>query len=81
MVEVGAGVADHFVSGRRIDVTGTSIGKGFSGAMKPTLAVCGHHTVSISHRSHGSTGQCQIPVASSKVRRWPVSMVTSKSPR
>jgi len=64
MVEVGAEIsADHFVSGQRIDVTGTSIGKGFSGAMKRHNfgGLRASHGVSISHRSHGSTGQCQDP--------------------
>jgi large subunit ribosomal protein L3 len=55
--------AAHFVAGQRIDVSGTSLGKGFAGSMKRhnfggTRAT---HGVSISHRAHGATGQCQDP--------------------
>ncbi|MEP6344141.1 MAG: 50S ribosomal protein L3 [Maricaulaceae bacterium] len=55
--------ADHFVPGQKIDATGTSIGKGFAGAMKRHNfgGLRATHGVSISHRSHGSTGQCQDP--------------------
>ncbi|MFB0923554.1 MAG: 50S ribosomal protein L3, partial [Alphaproteobacteria bacterium] len=54
---------EHFVSGQFVDVTGTSIGKGFAGAMKRHhfKGLRATHGVSISHRSHGSTGQCQDP--------------------
>ncbi len=64
LLEVGDFVtADHFVSGQKVDVVGTSVGKGFAGSMKRhnfsgTRAT---HGVSISHRAHGSTGQCQDP--------------------
>ncbi len=64
MVDVGAELsADHFVDGQKIDVTGVSIGKGFAGAMKRHnfSGLRASHGVSISHRSHGSTGQCQDP--------------------
>lgn len=64
MVDVGAELsADHFVAGQFVDVTGTSIGKGFAGAMKRHGfgGLRASHGVSISHRSHGSTGQCQDP--------------------
>jgi len=64
LIEVGAELtADHFVSGQCVDVTGTSIGKGFAGAMKRHGfgGLRASHGVSISHRSHGSTGQCQDP--------------------
>lgn len=64
MVDVGAEfTADHFVAGQRVDVTGTSIGKGFAGAMKRHNfgGLRASHGVSVSHRSHGSTGQCQDP--------------------
>ena len=56
-------VASHFINGQLIDVTGTSIGKGFAGAMKRHNfgGLRASHGVSISHRSHGSTGQCQDP--------------------
>ena len=55
--------AAHFVDGQFIDVVGTSIGKGFAGAMKRHNfgGLRASHGVSISHRSHGSTGQCQDP--------------------
>ena len=55
--------ADHFVPGQKVDVTGTSIGKGFAGAMKRHnfAGLRASHGVSISHRSHGSTGQNQDP--------------------
>ncbi len=64
LLEVGAELlAEHFVSGQKIDVTGTSVGKGFAGAMKRWGfgGLRASHGVSISHRSHGSTGQCQDP--------------------
>ncbi len=53
----------HFVPGQFVDVTGTSIGKGFAGAMKRHNfgGMRATHGVSISHRAHGSTGQCQDP--------------------
>jgi large subunit ribosomal protein L3 len=64
MIEVGAElIASHFVSGQLVDVTGTSIGKGFAGAMKRHNfgGLRASHGVSVSHRSHGSTGACQDP--------------------
>ena len=62
--DVGAEVqADHFVPGQKVDVAGVTIGKGFAGAMKRWNfgGLRATHGVSISHRSHGSTGQCQDP--------------------
>ncbi len=55
--------AEHFLEGQKVDVSGTSIGKGFAGAMKRWNfgGLRASHGVSISHRSHGSTGQCQDP--------------------
>jgi len=55
--------AGHFVVGQYVDVCGTSIGKGFAGAMKRWGfgGLRASHGVSISHRSHGSTGQSQDP--------------------
>ena len=64
IIEVGAEItADHFVPGQFVDVTGTSQGKGFQGAMKRWNfgGLRASHGVSISHRSHGSTGQRQEP--------------------
>lgn len=55
--------AEHYIAGQKVDVSGTSIGKGFAGAMKRHNfgGLRATHGVSISHRSHGSTGQCQDP--------------------
>jgi large subunit ribosomal protein L3 len=55
--------AAHFVAGQRVDVTGTSKGKGFAGSMKRWnfSGLEASHGVSISHRSHGSTGNRQDP--------------------
>ncbi len=54
---------DHYVTGQYVDVSATSIGKGFAGAMKRWNfgGMEATHGVSISHRAHGSTGQCQDP--------------------
>lgn len=54
---------EHFVSGQYVDVVGTTIGKGFAGAMKRHNfgGLRASHGVSVSHRSHGSTGQNQDP--------------------
>ena len=64
MVDVGATISpSHFVSGQKVDAVGISQGKGFAGAMKRHNfgGLRASHGVSISHRSHGSTGQCQDP--------------------
>ncbi len=64
MIEVGTELkADHFAAGQLVDVTGTSIGKGFAGAMKRHNfgGLRATHGVSVSHRSHGSTGGRQDP--------------------
>src|ERR1044072_9294844 len=64
MIPVGAEItADHFVAGQFVDVTGTSIGKGFAGGMKRWnfSGLRASHGVSISHRSIGSTGGRQDP--------------------
>src|SRR2546430_12530256 len=64
LIPVGAEItADHFVAGQFVDVTGTSIGKGFAGPMKRWNfhGLRASHGVSISHRSHGSTGGRQDP--------------------
>ncbi|WP_044564208.1 50S ribosomal protein L3 [Azospirillum sp. B4] len=64
LVEVGAEITvDHFVAGQFVDVTGTTIGKGFAGGMKRWNfgGLRATHGVSVSHRSHGSTGQRQDP--------------------
>ena len=64
LLPVGAELsADHFVVGQKVDVAGISIGKGFAGAMKRWNfgGLRATHGVSLSHRSHGSTGQRQDP--------------------
>ncbi len=64
MLNVGDVVtADHFVAGQFVDIIGTTKGKGFAGAMKRWNfgGLEATHGVSISHRSHGSTGQRQDP--------------------
>ena len=64
LIEVGATMtADHFAEGQLVDVTGTSIGQGFAGGMKRWNfgGLRATHGVSVSHRSHGSTGQRQDP--------------------
>jgi len=64
LIDVGAEItADHFLPGQKIDVTATTVGKGFAGAMKRWNfgGLRATHGVSVSHRSHGSTGQRQDP--------------------
>jgi large subunit ribosomal protein L3 len=64
LIEIGAEItADHFVVGQYVDVTGTSIGKGFAGVIKRWHFGGGRatHGNSVTHRAHGSTGQRQDP--------------------
>jgi large subunit ribosomal protein L3 len=64
LIDIGAELtASHFVAGQLVDVTGTTIGKGFAGAMKRHNfgGLRATHGVSVSHRSHGSTGNNQDP--------------------
>ncbi|MCC5985558.1 MAG: 50S ribosomal protein L3 [Rhodobacteraceae bacterium] len=64
LIDIGEEItADHYFEGQYVDVAGTSVGKGFAGAMKRHNfgGLRASHGVSISHRSHGSTGQCQDP--------------------
>ena len=64
LIEVGAEItADHFVPGQKVDIQGTTIGKGFAGGMKRWNfgGLRATHGVSLSHRSLGSTGQRQDP--------------------
>ena len=64
MVPIGAELSvNHFVVGQYVDATGITIGKGFAGAMKRHnfRGLKASHGVSISHRSHGSTGNSQDP--------------------
>ncbi len=64
ILEVGAEIsAEHYVAGQFVDVQGITVGKGFAGAMK-RWNFAGHrasHGNSVTHRSHGSTGQRQDP--------------------
>jgi large subunit ribosomal protein L3 len=74
MIPVGAEItADHFVAGQFVDVTGTSIGKGFAGGMKRWNfgGLRASHGVSISHRSIGSTGGRQDPGKTFKNKKMP----------
>lgn len=64
LLDVGAEISvEHFVPGQFVDVAGTTIGKGFAGGMKRHnfRGLEASHGVSVSHRSLGSTGQCQDP--------------------
>lgn len=64
LLDVGAEIsADHFVAGQLVDISGQTQGKGFAGAMKRWGfgGLRATHGVSLSHRSHGSTGQRQDP--------------------
>src|SRR5580692_8382035 len=64
LIDVGAEfTADHFMAGQKVDVSGLTVGKGFAGAMKRWnfKGLRATHGVSVSHRSHGSTGQRQDP--------------------
>jgi large subunit ribosomal protein L3 len=64
LIDVGAEItADHFVAGQKVDVQGLTVGKGFAGAIKRWNfgGLRATHGVSVSHRSHGSTGNRQDP--------------------
>ena len=74
LIPVGAEItADHFVVGQFVDVTGTSIGKGFAGGMKRWNfgGLRATHGVSVSHRSIGSTGGRQDPGKTFKNKKMP----------
>jgi large subunit ribosomal protein L3 len=74
MIPVGAEItADHFVPGQYVDVTGTSIGKGYAGGMKRWNfgGLRASHGVSVSHRSIGSTGGRQDPGKTFKNKKMP----------
>ena len=64
VIEIGKDLSvNHFLNGQFVDISGFTIGKGFAGGMKRHNFAGNRasHGVSISHRSHGSTGQCQDP--------------------
>jgi len=74
LIPVGAEItADHFVVGQFVDVTGTSIGKGFAGGMKRWNfgGLRATHGVSVSHRSIGGTGGRQDPGKTFKNKKMP----------
>jgi large subunit ribosomal protein L3 len=74
LIPVGAEItADHFLVGQFVDVTGTSIGKGFAGGMKRWNfgGLRATHGVSVSHRSIGSTGGRQDPGKTFKNKKMP----------
>jgi large subunit ribosomal protein L3 len=74
LIPVGAEItADHFIIGQFVDVTGTSIGKGYAGGMKRWNfgGLRASHGVSISHRSIGSTGGRQDPGRTFKNKKMP----------
>jgi large subunit ribosomal protein L3 len=77
LIPVGAEItADHFIIGQFVDVTGTSIGKGYAGGMKRWNfgGLRASHGVSISHRSIGSTGGRQDPGRTFKNKKMPGQM-------
>ncbi|MBM3528942.1 MAG: 50S ribosomal protein L3 [Alphaproteobacteria bacterium] len=77
LIPVGAEItADHFIVGQYVDVTGTSIGKGFAGGMKRWNfgGLRASHGVSVSHRSIGSTGGRQDPGKTFKNKKMPGQM-------
>ena len=81
MIPVGAEItADHFVVGQFVDVTGTSMGKGFAGPMKRWNfgGLRASHGVSVSHRSHGSTGGRQDPGKTFKNKKMAGHMGTDR---
>jgi large subunit ribosomal protein L3 len=84
LIPVGAEItADHFLPGQFVDVTGTSIGRGFAGVMKRWnfAGLRASHGVSVSHRSLGSTGGRQDPGKTFKEKKmaghWGVDRVTT----
>ena len=81
LIEVGATLqADHFIEGQLVDVTGTSIGKGFAGGMKRWNfgGLRASHGVSVSHRSIGSTGGRQDPGKTFKNKKMPGHLGTER---
>ncbi len=77
LLEPGVSItADHFAVGQFVDVSGTSVGKGFAGAIKRHgfSGLGASHGVSVAHRSLGSTGQCQDPGKVFKGKKMPGQM-------
>jgi len=74
LLEVGSTLCpSHFVEGQYVDVSGVTLGKGFQGGMKRWNfgGLRATHGVSVSHRSIGSTGQCQDPGRVWKGKKMP----------
>jgi large subunit ribosomal protein L3 len=81
LIPVGAEIqADHFVVGQFVDVTGTSVGKGFAGGIKRWNfgGLRATHGVSVSHRSIGSTGGRQDPGKTFKNKKMPGHLGTDR---
>ena len=81
LLKVGEKIGvDHFKKGQYVDITGTSIGKGFAGVMKRHnfAGLEASHGISASHRSAGSTGQCQDPGKVFKGKKMPGQMGNKK---
>ena len=84
LIEVGAEItADHFVEGQFVDVSGTTIGKGFAGAMKRHgfHGLRASHGVSVSHAVTARPASARTPAKCSRARRWPAIWATRTSPR
>jgi len=84
LIDIGAELtAGHFVAGQLVDVTGTTIGKGFAGAIKRHNfgGLRATHGVSVSHRSHGSTVPTRTRAASGRASAWLVTWARRASPR
>ena len=82
LLDVGAEIAaDHFVVGQFVDVVGYATGKGFQGVMKRWnfRGLEASHGVSISHRSHGSTGHRQDPGRTFKGKKMAGHMGTERA--
>jgi large subunit ribosomal protein L3 len=82
LLDVGAEIAaDHFVVGQFVDVAGYATGKGFQGVMKRWnfRGLEASHGVSISHRSHGSTGHRQDPGRTFKGKKMAGHMGTDRA--
>ena len=81
LLDVGAEIgAEHFVAGQFVDVAGSTTGKGFQGVMKRWnfAGLEASHGVSVSHRSHGSTGQRQDPGRTFKGKKMAGHMGTAR---
>lgn len=81
-IDVGTELSvNHFIEGQFVDISATTQGKGFAGVMKRHnfAGLEATHGVSVSHRSHGSTGQCQDPGRVFKGKKMAGQMGNKKS--